>query len=393
MSAPLVASALAVGGCVGTVGNTDDVGRADGGLGVDGAGGTDGRETGDGGDPGGTLGDGAEGDAEGPAGDAGGTHDEVVHLFGRFDRRDPLVPECAWTSCGVAVTFRGTGLDVELSGAGGIGLRVVLDGVPGQRLVTQGGEWGWQETASVYTVVAGLADTEHTVELWREPEAMFGPLRFHGFVPAGNGALLASPRPYDRRIEIVGDSISAGYGNLGCPFSAATEDGFAGYGPVAARALGAEIHVEAWSGRGMARNYDGSTDGLLPELYDLALPDDGTSQWNHVAWVPDAVVINLGTNDFNGGVNPTTYVAAYTAFVSRLRGLFPNALILCAINNSGDSFSAAIDEVLADVADARVLKINLDAPNWNGCNGHPDVVADQAMGASLAARLQLELGW
>lgn len=69
------------------------------------------------------------------------------------------------------------------------------------------------------------------------------------------------------------------------------------------------------------------------------------------------------------------------------------ALILCAVNTSGDSFSAAIDQVLVAVADARVLKINLDAPNWDGCDGHPDVVADQAMGASLAARLQVELGW
>ncbi len=162
---------------------------------------------------------------------------------------------------------------------------------------------------------------------------------------------------------------------------------------MAARAVNAEVHVEAWSGRGMARNYDGSTDGLLPELYELALPDDGTSVWNHAAWVPDAVVINLGTNDFNAGVNGPSFVTAYTAFVTRLRGLYPDALILCAINQSGDPFSASIDQVLTNVADARVAKINLDAPNWSGCDGHPDVIADQAMADTLAARLRLELGW
>jgi lysophospholipase L1-like esterase len=326
-------------------------------------------------------------------GDSGPVASAVVHFYGRFDARDPTLPACSWTYCGFGVRFSGTGVDVELSGAGGIGFQTLVDGMPAERFVTDGGEWTWQESATVYAAAEGLAPGEHFVEVRREPEGMFGETRFHAFVPAAGGELLPSPPRFARRLEVIGDSISAGYGNTGCPFSAATEDGFAVYGPVAARALDADIHVEAYSGRGLARNYDGSTDGLLPELYGLAIPEDDTSIWDHGAWTPDAVVVNLGTNDFNAGVDPGVYVTAYVGFVNRLRGYFPNALILCAVNGAGDAFSTPIDQVLTAVGDARVQKINLDSPNWSGCDGHPNVVADQAMAGVLVARLQQELGW
>ncbi len=198
----LVAGTLVLGGCVASIGDTNDLGAGDDDPGADARVVGDGGDASAPGDPRGTGGDVPGGDGDEPAGDAGGTVGEVVHLFGRFDTRDPLIPECAWTACGFGVTFRGPSLDIELSGAGGIGLRVVLDGTPDQRLVTQGSEWSWHESSAVYTVVSGLADTEHQVELWREPEAMFGPLRFHGFIPAAGGALLPSPPPFTRRLEI-----------------------------------------------------------------------------------------------------------------------------------------------------------------------------------------------
>jgi hypothetical protein len=46
-----------------------------------------------------------------------------------------------------------------------------------------------------------------------------------------------------------------------------------------------------------------------------------------------------------------------------------------------------------DHGDSKAKKINLNVPNWSGCFGHPETVADQAMGATLAARLRQELSW
>ncbi len=191
---------------------------------------------------------------------------------------------------------------------------------------------------------------------------------------------------------MIGDSITAGYGNEGCPFGTATENGYMSYAAIAARTLGAGVHIEAWSGTGVYRNHDGSTTGTMRELYGLTLPEDGSSVWDPSRWIPDAVVVNLGTNDFALGDPGQPFVDAYASFVGELRSRYPGALVLCAAD--GDpAMAAALDQAVASVADGEVKRIDFAVPDWAGCDGHPDVAADQAMAAQLATRLQAELGW
>jgi hypothetical protein len=45
------------------------------------------------------------------------------------------------------------------------------------------------------------------------------------------------------------------------------------------------------------------------------------------------------------------------------------------------------------LGDNNVEKIELDALNWSGCDGHPDIAAHQVMADTLASRLRNELGW
>jgi lysophospholipase L1-like esterase len=315
-----------------------------------------------------------------------------VQWVGRVDMRDPAAPVCEWTSCGLTVRINGTGLDLSLKGAGGIPFQIVVDGTPDSRLVTHGGEWSWSDTPATYHAVEGLPAGIHDVEIYRNPEAMFGAVTFLGLSAVGGSTVDSLPLR-SRKLELIGDSITAGYGNLGCGFSAATEDGYDTYGPVAARIVNAEVRIEAWSGIGMALSLGGSTTDVMPELWKYSVPSDLTSTYDCTQWVPDAVLVNLGTNDFNAGVNPAAYVSAYRSFLSRLRGCYPNALVLCAINGAGSAPSASIDQVLSAMGDPRMMKIDLASPNWNGCDGHPDLQAHRAMGNALAARLQQELGW
>ncbi|MBN2716546.1 MAG: SGNH/GDSL hydrolase family protein [Deltaproteobacteria bacterium] len=222
---------------------------------------------------------------------------------------------------------------------------------------------------------------------------MFGAVSFHGF-SAVNGSIVPSPPPFSHVLEVIGDSISAGYGNDGCPFSAETEIGSAAYGPLAARTLGAVAQVMAWSGRGMVMDLAGNTQDQLPSLYQYAIATgDSPVTWDYSDVIPDAVVINLGTNDFSGGVNRSVFISTYETFVTRLRGYYPNAYVLLAINDASDAFSGALDTVISNLADPNVEKINLESPNWNGCDGHPNLAAHQAMANTLANRLKTELGW
>ena len=69
------------------------------------------------------------------------------------------------------------------------------------------------------------------------------------------------PEPRQRRLLFIGDSITAGYGVL-CndsarPFAPETESALHAYAAVAARALEADAHVIAYSGKGDASSREG----------------------------------------------------------------------------------------------------------------------------------------
>src|SRR5690606_5907364 len=127
---------------------------------------------------------------------------------------------------------------------------------------------------------------EHTVELYRQTEGSFGTTVVLGVDLAG-GELLPPP-PVPRRIEVVGESLSCGFGNEGvapCPFSAETENHYLTYGAVAARSFGAELSTIAWSGKGVVYNYGDDKNNPLPAIYDRTLPTEA-SPWSF-AWQPD----------------------------------------------------------------------------------------------------------
>src|SRR6185295_687477 len=105
---------------------------------------------------------------------------------------------------------------------------------------------------TVYAAATGLPDKEHTLELFKRTEPLVGTTQFLGLqIPKGK--LLPLPARAKRRIEIVGDSISCGYGNESANqnehFEPKTENNYLAYGAVAARAVGAEYVSVAWSGK------------------------------------------------------------------------------------------------------------------------------------------------
>lgn len=79
------------------------------------------------------------------------------------------------------------------------------------------------------------------------------------------------------------------------------------YGPLIARAVNADFFVEAWSGKGMVRNYgDPNITSVdpFPKYYPYTLATEWTQKWDFYAWVPDVIVINLGTNDYSTQPHP-----------------------------------------------------------------------------------------
>jgi len=320
----------------------------------------------------------------------------AIYFVGRHDDSNPDAVRFGWPGTGVVVRFAGTGIRVRMNDPAQY-YSLVIDGVEQPRLATTSGE-------RLYDLASGLADDVHAVELYRRTEGFFGPTVFLG--AELDGTLLA-PTPPTRRIEILGDSITCGYGNEGadqyCNFSADTENHYLTYGAIAAREVGAELSTIAWSGKGVIYNYGDDTVEPLPELYDRTVPTDGSVTWDFV-WQPDVVVVNLGTNDFSTDNDPTEtlFVGAYVALLEQIRAAYPDAVVLCTVapllgGSDQTTVEGYIDEAIAERAvagDSGVSRIDLSvaADGW-GCDWHPSVATHQAMAARLVSVLHDELGW
>jgi len=241
--------------------------------------------------------------------------------------------------------------------------------------------------------------------VYRRGEANFGTTTLYG-IEVGGGSLLAPPAAKTRLIEVVGDSISCGYGNEGadetCGFSADTENHYMAYGALLARTFEAEVSTVAWSGRGVVSNYNGEAGATLPELYERAIPADESSVWDFAGTQqPDLVVINLGTNDYSTDHDPPTdqFVTAYTQLLQRIRARYPTAAILCTVGPllSGTDLDTARANIAAAVAatgDSRIRAVQMTTPNDSpGCDWHPSIPTHTAMAAELAPAVAELLGW
>jgi lysophospholipase L1-like esterase len=323
-----------------------------------------------------------------------------LRFVGRFAEDSAQGPHFAWSGSGVVAAFEGESVSVTLEDSGSNQFTVLIDGQLGTPLKTQAG-------ARSYVLAENLAPGSHQVELYRRTEASFGVSQFRGFDFGANGKLAPESAPPTRRIEVIGDSISCGYGNEGetatCSFSADTENHYQTYGAIAARSLDAEIVTIAWSGKGIVNNYGEDVTDPLPALYDRTLPGDASSQWDFSV-APDAVVINLGTNDFStdGDPSPELFRDRYIAFLEHLRAVYPEATLIGTVGPmlSGADLDAARAGIAAAVAerqsagDAQVRVWEIDIPNDSpGCDYHPDVNTHQAMATALVAELKDALGW
>jgi lysophospholipase L1-like esterase len=333
--------------------------------------------------------------------DAGGEVDFViakgVGWHGRVDTSDAERPRFAWSGSGFEARFEGTGLTVTLENEDAFVFKAVIDGVPQPAFAVSAGRGS-------RTLAASLPMGVHTVALYRQTEGIMGSSWLLE-ARAEGGVLRAPGARSGRRVEVVGDSISCGYGNLGassaCQYSYGTESHWDAYAAVAARALDASLSTIAISGYGMQRAFDGA-DNTLPPFYDRSVASDPAARWQS-PFHPQVVLIHLGTNDFALGDPGRAYVSAYGDFVARVRAAHPEALIVCAMGPmlSGEelrrqrAYLQEVADARREAGDLRVALLEFDEQGAAdlGCDHHPNAAKHARMGEQLATFLRAQLGW
>lgn len=300
-----------------------------------------------------------------------------------------------WPSARFEAAFAGEAVLFKV-GAGDQILHLSIDGAPVGRLV--------KPAPGLYRI-EGLANGRHLVAASVVNEMQAAPARFGGFFLEGGRALpLAAPR---RQIEFIGDSHSVGYGDASevraCPGDGVwmTTDNSIAFGPLTAQRYGADRQVNAISGRGIVRNFDGMAGDTLPLAWPKALLGAAPAYAND-DWRPQVVVINLGTNDFSTPLKSgerwadrqalrDDYVATYARFVGEIRARQPQAfVILLAPPSAENEIAAQVDRVadsLKAQGETRLAVIPVGEMELTACDWHPSARDQQGVAAKLSAFL------
>ena len=243
--------------------------------------------------------------------------------------------------------------------------------------------------------VKNLKKGSHQLRLEKLTETQFSTGRFNGFYTAANAQAESVPTR-TKKIEFIGDSYTVGYGNISKTRDCTTDDVFAAtqsqlaFGPLTAKALNADYQINASSGFGIVRNYNGiRPENSLIKLYNYTLND--TSVEYKGDWDPQVIVIGLGTNDFSTPLNAgerwktradlqADYVANYVAFVQKLAGQHQGAqFILMASDQLNGEIAQQVEKVASQVkaSNVKVDTIIFKGLDYAGCHWHPSTADDK----------------
>jgi len=283
-----------------------------------------------------------------------------------------------WTNSGVYFRFAGDGVKFKFDVPAlnqHLYVQITVDGKKSRHCVYEGHA----------DIDIALSEGEHIVSMVRVNEVLDGvPLRLGLIVLEGEDAVLYEvPALPDRRMLFIGDSITCGYGiltrGLGNGYKTAEQDGAHTFAALTATHFQAQAHFVCISGRGIARNCDNFDAPLIPEFFEQTTVSNPTP-WDHTQYQPDVVVVNAGTNDTAGEIDPVdvnVFKEKVAAFVARLREVYPDAQILWVYGMMTDELHEALSDTFAAINDEKVTYLKVPA-HWGfenevGASSHPNL--------------------
>jgi lysophospholipase L1-like esterase len=328
-----------------------------------------------------------------------------IRILGRYQALPNHDIRLAYPGTGLLVHFSGPSLSLTLTAnSASSALTAVIDhGEPSLILLKKG--------AQTVPIAEDLASGPHIAEIYKRTETWQGLLDLTSLqVAPGSGLLPATPAPV-RKLMFLGDSVTCGTAvddNPTCkndPLHPST-DAYHTYAMDLGRRLDAQTDLVCFGGRGLERTYDGKTlkDGILnaPDFLDLAVPTDDPATraaWDSHSFIPDAIVVSLGTNDFS--LEPTqpldasAWVADYVKLLHRLRAEYPAATILATEGAivTNPLLRQYIQSAVQQAQDPNVRWARATHYPGSSCNGHPTREQHSHMADDLEPQLRTTLHW
>ena len=290
---------------------------------------------------------------------------------------------CDWTGSGFEMNVIHEGGDIVFYGGSTTPcyFRVYIDGK--ETPAENGSVYHTIGAGSDEIVLADVPAGTHNIKVIKVTGYTLARAEFFRVNFAGSIQQTA-PADNELYIEYVGDSISCGWGTIGAFGGAYTDqDATLAYPLMVSDRLGADWSVTALSGQGLCVGNPGVTRGYL---YASALRS--TSAEYAFERKADAVVINIGTNDYwNGEVTEAQFKAAYKAFLETVKAKNgEDCKILCLYNTMNDTYANSILAVCAELGGENAGIYTYKTAKTND-NLHPNIAEHKALADVVVEQL------
>lgn len=325
---------------------------------------------------------------------------------GRIDWRKPQAPVFIWPCTFVKFGFTGDCLKLHICNRRqyfGDRLGFILDGEQGELKLPDDGE-GICEIP-----VTGIG--RHEIMIFKRQDSCHE-VTFLGVELADQAEIYKSAALPERKIEVYGDSVSAGEVSEAIEYVGKTDPEHNGeysnawysYAWMTARKLQAQIHDVAQGGIALL---DGT--GYFCEPASVGMesawdkvqyhPEYGEmTPWDFSQYIPDVVVVAIGQNDNHPddymkddyeGQKAQRWRLHYKQFLQKIRQTYPDAYIVCitTLLMHDEAWDRSISQVVSELADDKITKYTFRR-NGAATPGHLRIPEAEEMAEELSAYIE-----
>ena len=325
----------------------------------------------------------------------------LVNLYGRVywaGNKWASTPWFGWTCSGFEVIFEGTYLqtEVQVNSATAQYWNIYVDGRESYKIsIHQNGK---------VVLAEGLSDGIHTVKVEKATERWASTGFQYLATSEGGGFLPVSPMP-ERKILMIGDSITAGYGT-DKEYDLLTDwqtqhlhNGNKTYGAYLSQAFEAQNQILGCSTYGIKQNADEAHGpSVMRSIFLKTDYNKDASRDYDFDWVPDVVIVNLGTNDEAAGVSESAVAQAAADYIRLIRSKYPDAAVIWAYGVMGrrylNTFRTMVQELNAEgMTDVYFQALDTQKADAVGLDGHPSPLTHKRMAQTLIPLIERITGW